>query len=270
METASAPRANALATSAPERMPPETTSCTSSATPIAREGLGRHAHGRQRGDAGVLDEHVLGGGGAALHAVDHHDVGAGGHGQLHVVVDAGGADLDVDRDRPVGGLAELLDLDAQVVGADPVGVPAGRALVDARRERRAWPPPGRSTFWPSSRPPPRAWRPGRPRSRRRRPGAGRPGRSRSATAGPGRRAATTPCAPRASCRRHPSWSTCRPRWRRGRGPPWRGRQGAEAHAGDGDGDLEVERPGAVAGAEHGPRRRSARGSPRAGSARPTR
>ena len=62
--------------------------------------LGGHAHGGQRGDAGVLDEHVLGGRGAALHAVDHHDVGAGGHGQLHVVVDPGGADLHVDRDRP--------------------------------------------------------------------------------------------------------------------------------------------------------------------------
>ena len=36
METASAPRASALATSAPERMPPETTSCTSSRAPMSR------------------------------------------------------------------------------------------------------------------------------------------------------------------------------------------------------------------------------------------
>ena len=48
-------------------------------------------HGGQGGDAGVLDEDVLGGRGPALHAVDHHDVGAGGHGQLDVVVDPGGA-----------------------------------------------------------------------------------------------------------------------------------------------------------------------------------
>ena len=33
IDTASAPRASALATSAPERMPPDTTSCTSPATP---------------------------------------------------------------------------------------------------------------------------------------------------------------------------------------------------------------------------------------------
>ena len=83
METASAPRASALATSAPERMPPETTELhLARAMPISAQRLGGHAHGRQGGDAGVLDEHVLGGRGAALHAVDHHDVGAGGHGQL--------------------------------------------------------------------------------------------------------------------------------------------------------------------------------------------
>ena len=79
----------------------------------------------------MLDEHLLGGGGAALHAVDHHHVGAGVHGELHVVVGPGGADLDVDRLLPVGDLAQFVDLDGQVVGAGPVGVPAGRALVDA-------------------------------------------------------------------------------------------------------------------------------------------
>ena len=143
MDTASAPRASALATSAPERIPPDTMSCTSSRAPTSPEGFGGHAHGGQGGDAGVLNEHVLGGRGAALHAVDHHHVGAGGDGELHVVVDAGRPDLHVDGDRPVGGLAQLLDLDAQVVGADPVGVAAGRALVDARAAACAWRPPAR-------------------------------------------------------------------------------------------------------------------------------
>ena len=90
---------------------------------------------RQRRDPDVLDEHLLGRRGAALHPVDHHDVGAGGDGELHVVVGAGGADLDVDRLLPVGDLAQLQDLDGEVVGAGPVGVPAGAALVDPRRER---------------------------------------------------------------------------------------------------------------------------------------
>ena len=86
-------------------MPPETTSCDLVAPADVAQGLGGHAHGRQSGDPGVLDEHVLGGRGAALHAVDHDDVCAGGHSQFHVVVDPGGADLDVDRDGPVAGLA---------------------------------------------------------------------------------------------------------------------------------------------------------------------
>ena len=62
------------------------------------EGLGGHAHGGQGGDAGVLDEDVLGGRRAALHAVDHHDIGAGGDGELHVVIDAGRPDLHVHGD----------------------------------------------------------------------------------------------------------------------------------------------------------------------------
>jgi len=50
------------------------------------------------------------------------------------VLGAGRADLDVDGDAPVGGLAQLQDLDGEVVGARPVGVAAGRALVDALGE----------------------------------------------------------------------------------------------------------------------------------------
>ena len=82
-------------------------------------------------NADVLDEHVLRGRRAALHAVEHDGVGTGLDGQGHVEVGAGRADLDVDRDPPVGDLAQLLDLDLQVVGPRPVGVPAGAALIDA-------------------------------------------------------------------------------------------------------------------------------------------
>ena len=73
--------------------------------------------------------------GAALEAVHHDHVGACLAGQLDVVGHAAGADLDVDRDRPIGGLAQLLDLDLEVVRPHEVGVPAGRALVDAGRQR---------------------------------------------------------------------------------------------------------------------------------------
>ena len=46
----------------------------------------------------------------------------------------GRADLDVDRHLPVGRLADLLDLQAQVGRTDEVGVAHRRALVDAERQ----------------------------------------------------------------------------------------------------------------------------------------
>ncbi len=55
---------------------------------------------RDRGqdrDADVLDEHLLRGGGAALHAVEHDRVGAGLDRERDVVVGARRADLDEDR-----------------------------------------------------------------------------------------------------------------------------------------------------------------------------
>ena len=96
-------------------------------------------HGRadagERRLADMLDEHFLRRRRAALHAVDDDDVGAGLHGEGDVIVGAGAADLDVDRLLPVGDLAQLDDLDLEIVGAGPIGMPAGRALVDALRQR---------------------------------------------------------------------------------------------------------------------------------------
>src|SRR3712207_7850123 len=45
------------------------------------------------------------------------------------------ADLDEDRLLPVGDLAQLVDLDLEVVGPGPVGVARRGALVDALRQR---------------------------------------------------------------------------------------------------------------------------------------
>ena len=187
----------ALATSAPLRMPPDTISCTSSR--LHRPSLLQRLHGLrdggQRRDADVLDEHLLGGGGAALHAVDHDDVRTGVHGQFHVVVGAGGADLDVDRLLPVGDLAQFVDLDGQVVGAGPVRVPAGRCAGRCPRagcacRRRARRSSARAACRRR-----RAWRPGRARPRSRRPCAGRRGSSRSATEGTGRQGTCSGRAP---------------------------------------------------------------------------
>ena len=52
-----------------------------------------------------------------------------------VVVDARRAELELDRDLPVGRLAQLLDLEREVVGPEPVGMARRRALVDAGRQR---------------------------------------------------------------------------------------------------------------------------------------
>ena len=83
----------------------------------------------------MLDEHVLRRRGAALHAVEHDGVGPGLDGQRDIVIGPRGADLDVDRLFPIGDLAQLLDLDFEIVRPGPVGMAAGRALVDALRQR---------------------------------------------------------------------------------------------------------------------------------------
>ena len=92
------------------------------------------AHRGQGRDSGVLLEQVGRGAGAAFHAVDHDDVGAGLGGELDVVVDPAGAELDEDRHLPVGRLAQLLDLDDHVVGADKVRMARRAPLVDAGRQ----------------------------------------------------------------------------------------------------------------------------------------
>ena len=52
-----------------------------------------------------------------------------------VVVDARGAELELDRDLAVGGLAELVDLEGEIVRSEPVGMAGRRTLVDAGRQR---------------------------------------------------------------------------------------------------------------------------------------
>src|SRR5260221_3730609 len=90
-------------------------------------GLGNRGHQR---DASLLGGHVRPGPGPAFGAVEIDDVGPALGGHPDVVVDARGAELQLDRDLIVGGLADLLDLQRQVVRAQPVRVPGWTALVD--------------------------------------------------------------------------------------------------------------------------------------------
>src|SRR5262249_21964194 len=62
-------------------------------------------------------------------------VGACLHRELDVVVRAGRADLDEHGLLPVRDLAQLVDLDLEVVGPRPVRVSRGAPLVDALRQR---------------------------------------------------------------------------------------------------------------------------------------
>ena len=94
--------------------------------------LGDRGHER---DAGLLGRDVRACAGAALGSVQVDDVRPALGRHAHVVVDARGAELELDRHLVVGRLADLLHLQREVVRAEPVRVPCGRALVDAGRER---------------------------------------------------------------------------------------------------------------------------------------
>ena len=59
--------------------------------------LHRRTNAGEDRQADVLDEDFLRGGGAALHAVQHHDIGAGLHRECHVIVRTRAANLHVDR-----------------------------------------------------------------------------------------------------------------------------------------------------------------------------
>ena len=73
--------------------------------------------------------------GAALRAVEVDDVGPALGRHADVVVHARRTELQLDRNLIVGRLADLLDLQRQVVWSEPVWMPCGTALVDPGRQR---------------------------------------------------------------------------------------------------------------------------------------
>jgi hypothetical protein len=88
-------------------------------------------NGRHERDAGLLCGEVRPGSGSTLGAIQEDGVGAALGGHPHVVVDPRGTQLELDRDLVVGCLPDLLDLQGEVVGADPVGVACRGPLVNA-------------------------------------------------------------------------------------------------------------------------------------------
>ena len=78
----------------------------------------------------MFDEHILSGGGAALHAVQNHHVGPGLHRQGSVEIGPGAANLHIDRHPPASDFAQFEDLDLQIIRPGPIRVTAGGPLVD--------------------------------------------------------------------------------------------------------------------------------------------
>ena len=99
------------------------------------DGAPRLADRGDAGNAGILGRDMGAGAGAAFHAVDIDRIRIALHRHAHIVIDARGAELELDRDLPIGRLADLLDLERQIVGPQPVGMARRRALVDAGRQR---------------------------------------------------------------------------------------------------------------------------------------
>src|SRR4029077_21297252 len=50
-------------------------------------------------------------------------------------VPARGPELELDRDLAVGRFAQFIDLEREVIGAEPVGMASRRALIDSGRAR---------------------------------------------------------------------------------------------------------------------------------------
>ena len=93
------------------------------------------AYGGDTRDAGFLRGKVRARSGRTFHAVDVYGVGIALHGHAHVVVDTRRTQLELDRDLPIGRLTDFVDLERQVIRAQPVRVARRRALVDSRWQR---------------------------------------------------------------------------------------------------------------------------------------
>src|SRR6516164_4595777 len=108
IETASAPIANALATSAPLRMPPDMINCTFRCWPSSWSAS---TAWRKAGKVGMPACSINTSWVAPVPpCIKHDDVGPGLDRELDIVARPRRADLDKDRLLPIGGLAQLLDL----------------------------------------------------------------------------------------------------------------------------------------------------------------
>ena len=116
-------------------MPPATTRSISSERPTSSSARRASGIAAIKRNPRLLGRDVRACARRAFRTVEVDDVGAALRRHAHVVVDARGAELQLDRDPVVGRLADLLHLQREVVGTEPVGVPRRGALIDPGRER---------------------------------------------------------------------------------------------------------------------------------------
>ena len=200
---------------------------------------------------GLLGGDVRAGAGAALGAVEVDDVRPALRGHAHVVVDARGAELELDRDLVVGRLADLLDLQREVVRARASrdGAPASAGRCPAGSERIS--ATCSVTFWPIRWPPRPTLQPW-PMKNSTRVGEHQVVRVEPV---PALDALVVPLGRVVALRRdHPALARARRRAGHRRALRERHlrleRERAEAHAGDVDRDVELDRLLREARAEH--------------------
>src|SRR5579863_4820856 len=87
--------------------------------------------GGQCWDAGMIHQDIRRSSRAALGSIQHDDVNARFDRQFYIIGHTRCANFDVNRDFPVGGFSQFFDFGNHIVGACPVGMAHGAALIDA-------------------------------------------------------------------------------------------------------------------------------------------
>ena len=85
----------------------------------------------QNGLSDMFDKHILRCRGAALHTVQHNNIGTGLDRQCGIEIRARPTHFDIDRHTPSGDFTQFKDFNFQIIRPGPVRMTTGRPLVNA-------------------------------------------------------------------------------------------------------------------------------------------
>ena len=91
---------------------------------------------RHAGNTGIFGCQMRAGARAAFHAVNIDRIRVAFDRHAHIIIDPRCAQLELDRDLPIGGFADFLNLQRQIVRAQPIRVARRRTLVNAGGNER--------------------------------------------------------------------------------------------------------------------------------------